>query len=294
MLLVGSSKDEYTPALTLAEWRRSKQDIWRMRFESDIESMVGFDAVNVGIARVGVLPGLVFVGRRSAVCDEDITPLAGFLAPLATGKTPRPATNKAPVAPKASVAAELIKQYPWLEGMLADSSPGGSSSAGAGSTHRPEDNDRGLDDERLLLMFAELERKRATETPVEIAPQSFRTKLLGSRWLIREKAKPADAWQGAARTSQAEAWCRRYGLTKSARFEITLYGNANAILIARSWRHKMEYFYKKWMAAGCGKYQYSENDVEVYEEPQEFTQAVQGLSGQQSARVAQIRALVPR
>lgn len=165
---------------------------------------------------------------------------------------------------------------------------------GGCSTDRPANDDQDVGDEQLFQVFAELERKRATETPVETEPQSFRTKLLGSKWLIRERAKAADAWQGVARAPQAEEWCGRYGLNKSARFEIALYGDANAIRFARSWCHKTEYFYRKWVAAGGDKYHDSAHDLPAYEELEAFTQAARGLSGQQAARAAQLRALAPR
>jgi hypothetical protein len=56
----------------------------------------------------------------------------------------------------------------------------------------------------------------------------FRVTILGGAWLMEEKGKAFDAFPGAARKGGVEDWCIQYGLTRSARFNVDLYGEHHA------------------------------------------------------------------
>lgn len=295
MEVTGGDLEGFAPVVSHAQWLRSGQNSWHRVFEVDLHTVVGFEAVCAEIDNVEVLTSLWHAGGTTIMCDSEPIPLAHFLPPKpAAGASAAPAT-RAPAAKKATVTAEMLAANPWLEGFLGSSGVQETQQAHPDNTpaEAPED-DEGMDDDRLLALFAELETRRAAEALVEVEPSAFRAKLLGGDWLIAERSKAFDAWQGACRTKQSERWCVQYTLPKSARFELTFYGDVVAAALARGWCHRMEYFYNLWIAAGSGSYSYTKADVAGYQEPADFIEAAQGFTGKKAARVSSIRSLAPR
>ena len=99
-------------------------------------------------------------------------------------------------------------------------------------------------DEALEEIFSALMQKREETLMVEVAdPSLFKVALLGGAWTSRHRGVACDAFQGSARGEAAKAWCGQYHLNKSSRYEISMYGERAASLLAKSWCHKMEHFY---------------------------------------------------
>eukprot|EP00974_Lingulodinium_polyedra_P025625 2476487-Lingulodinium_polyedra.AAC.1 len=70
--------------------------------------------------------------------------------------------------------------------------------------------------------------------------------------------------------AEAAPWCVKYGLAQSARFSIGLYGPDLASSLARSWCHRMEYYYGIFCDARQAGYEYVLPDHEAYVEPPEL------------------------
>ncbi len=56
----------------------------------------------------------------------------------------------------------------------------------------------------------------------------------------------------------------QFGLAKSARFELSMYGEEAASALAHFWCHKVDYYYTVWQAAGEGPYVFTVQDHEGY------------------------------
>ena len=207
-----------------------------------------------------------------------------------------------PAPKKLRYDAKLMAEHPWMEsmmGVVADSAgSGGSGGAGGGGGGGGvgkviEEVDSEDEDARLEELFKELDAKRVDAAAVESETVAFRVKLLCGNWLIFTKGKAADAWQGRACFKDAEIFCTQYALQKTARFEITLYGDKGAAIFARAWCHRMEHFYNIWVASDAA-YVFVDEDVASYVEPAEFTELVGTLEGKAAARAVAVRAIRPR
>ena len=73
----------------------------------------------------------------------------------------------------------------------------------------------------------------------------------------------------------------KYGLNRSARFDLDVYTEAGASIMARAWCHRMEYYYRVYVEAADSSYVYTPNDHEGYS------------AGRVAARVEQLRLIEP-
>ena len=88
----------------------------------------------------------------------------------------------------------------------------------------------GADDSQVHALFETLEAERAQwPTVLEGYSGMWRVSLLGGAWLIEHRSQAVDAFKASVKPkSEAEAWSLRYGLPRSARFQLTLYGHGAA------------------------------------------------------------------
>ena len=102
----------------------------------------------------------------------------------------------------------------------------------------------------------------------------------------------ADAIQGIASTDAIKQWCKDRRVPMSARFEIDLYTAAKAAVFARSWCHKMQFFYN----VASDARPFTPAELDSYREPSEFALLATELATHRQAakRVTQIRLLFRR
>ena len=111
---------------------------------------------------------------------------------------------------------------------------------------------------------------------------------------MREEGKAYDAFMGSVREgTEAEQFCGLFNMNKSARFEISMYGERNAIILAHAWCHRMHYFCCVWQSAQADPgFVFKEEHVKAYVEQPRFAAMADGLRGAQFARVCKLRSLV--
>ena len=108
----------------------------------------------------------------------------------------------------------------------------------------PEGGDAdALADAELEGAFHDLHKAREALAAEDArACHDFRVSLLGGAWLMEVKGRAYDAFQGSAIGARATAWCLEYKVARSARFDISLYGEAGSKAFAEEWCRRMQYF----------------------------------------------------
>ena len=89
-----------------------------------------------------------------------------------------------------------------------------------------------LDEDVLVEIYKGLERKRDDWSAAAIAKAgkgAFRMAVRGGEWTMEHKGRAYDALRGFASGEPAEAWCKLYGQTMSADFDVDLYGEEAAM-----------------------------------------------------------------
>jgi hypothetical protein len=202
---------------------------------------------------------------------EPFTDVLAYLAtPTRPATTANPGSSGEPRQP--SWKQLVLERFPWMQGAL----EGGNRRGRPGDRAGGQPNDRNidesandpepLDDELIEEAFAMLEAKRAELASTDdIEITDFTTGLLGGTWTMAHSGKAFDAYQSKIRGgSDAIEWCNQYNCTKSARFDISLYGDAQASLMAREWARRLQYFFNIYTSSGDAHYVFSDDDVKSY------------------------------
>ena len=101
------------------------------------------------------------------------------------------------------------------------------------------------------------------------------------------------AFKGQALTGEPTIWAMKYGLNRSARFDLDVYTEAGASIMARAWCHRMECHYRVYVEAAGSSYVYTPNDHEGYSEPADFVALAEDAAGRVAALVEQLRLIEP-
>ena len=150
------------------------------------------------------------------------------------------------------------------------------------------------DDAALEDMFAELhQRVQLLEVDSRTALRNFQVTLSGSVWAQRNRGIPYDSFLGSAKGSDAKAWCRRYSLPLTNRFDVELYGEADANVLATTWCKTMQYYYDLYVESNMEVYVYTDMDSQGRPQPQDFAALVSQASGRKLQRVEGLRQLRP-
>ena len=213
-----------------------------------------------------------------------------------------PTAQKPDIAKKAKPAHDhLVQEHPWLSGFLEPET-----SRASGSVPSIHGNDLAsgadldvteaveLDDDVVNQVYEELEAKRLQwRDDGFVEQQWFRVTLLGGAWLRQKRGRTYDAFKGAASGGAVSDWCSSRGLQKSMRFEVTLYGERGAAIMARAFCHKMSHFYELCRDLDELDHVFSMEEKQAYAEPPELTDFATSLTGQALRRVLQLRDLWP-
>ena len=164
----------------------------------------------------------------------------GCQGPLEKSVFPSPIQGRPPAE-----TTPLLAEHPYLKNFLAQQVGEGS---GQNADETPVNTDPAvtepLDDDALQELFSEVERKRHEYAETPGCHGDFLVSLLGGKWAMESKGVPVVAFQGKARNnSPAEDWCNQYALHRSARFEISMYGEQVASALAHGWCDRMSHFF---------------------------------------------------
>jgi hypothetical protein len=190
-----------------------------------------------------------------------------------------------------------IRDFPWLAEVLCKPKKAGAAESmkPPGAAADDMEGDSSDDDDAVVTaIFDALGAKRAAlADESELEFDNFRVTILGGQWTAKHKGVPFDAVQATARGDLPNAWSIKHGLNRSARFELALYGEAWAPVLARGWAHRMQFFYNLHVSSGTDDYRYTAVDAALYVEPAEFRRAADALdSAAASKRIAQIRGIL--
>ena len=311
------------PVFTCANWEEQLLEVfeWNFRCQGPIVYSDGMRFEDS--ASLHVLPRLSF-GRQSLVVSaSDLVPWAEFLPPALMRKAHAKAATKTAEADsdKFDHNEAVLASHPWLADFVGNKPVGKKGEASKKNakswepdawptehmmqakkkTHEEaedksetESSDDELSDDQVEKTFALLRAKRAewAEQFAQEAVTAFTTTLLGGAWLMKYKGIEYDAFQGKASAGLASEWCLLYGLNKTARFDLSMYSEHGAGIMARAWCHRMEYYFSIWVEAAEG-YAYTNDDHEAYTEPNDFEAFAADAQGRVLQRVEQVRAILP-
>jgi hypothetical protein len=149
--------------------------------------------------------------------------------------------------------------------------------------------------ETLAMDVLEDLAKVRENTNADSVIDHFRVGPLGGNWTMRHLGVLFDAYKGWAHGADVCAFCEKYGLIKSARFNVSLYGDMGSVSMAKQWCHRMNWLYMVWVTEGSPRpFQFTDVVLAAYQEPAEFTACALGLVNARALqRVVQMRALRP-
>ena len=144
-------------------------------------------------------------------------------------------------------------------------------------------------------VFGLLQAKRAEwEVDAPRKGNDFQSSLLGGAWLHAHRGRAYDAFKGEARAAAAKKWCVSHGLAQSARYDVTVYGEAGASVLSLAWVHRVQFLYSCFAEGGEGPdVDYRRAVLEAYREPPDFTALAAGLTGRAQQRALSLRDMWP-
>lgn len=145
-------------------------------------------------------------------------------------------------------------------------------------------------DPAVLELLAQFREEWATTEDQRC--HDFQVTLLGGSWTAANKGVVADAFSACAR-GEAVAWCKTRAIARSARYEISLYGEENASTLARVWCSRMQFLFNLSKKAGNALHVFTQNEKASWVEPSELARVEAELAGvtRAQARIRQIRSL---
>ena len=291
---------ETCSVMNASVWESQVQTTWAQRFRVDFMNCVSADTLPIAhLDDLYVLPQLIYLGGNVLASDMDPIPWSAFYQSLSTMQVATSEAKSRTQNVASSVPSTLLQQHPWLEGYMDSASSAKRTHRNAAPTHdepvdAPSEAAEAMDDTAIEEVFRQLEAKREECHMLRAQEvQDFKVSLLGGMWTQRTSGRPFDAFKAQARRGEAEVWCGLYGLQKSARWDLGLYGEGNAAVFAKAWCHKMQYLFDLWSLSDGVGYEYTAADFERYVEPDDFSSMAASLTPAGLQRVAQIRNLKP-
>jgi hypothetical protein len=247
---------------------------------------------DLNLEEILVVPGCVHQGEGRIVSIGVAEPLISFLADL-----PRSVPKKSSSASQgsSSVAQNL---EPWAEAMLqkraAKTKVGASTSSSQLEAQVSPESDVSEDVLCDPAVMEELEKYRqAWQDAKDVRFYDFQVSVLGGAWTQKHKGVLADAFSGAAKGDQSPDWCRARGMPRSARYEISTYGEENASALARAWCSKMQFLFNHCQKLGDDLHKLSPEELEQWVPPSDLQRVERQLADSRQAqqRLRQLRAL---
>ena len=108
---------------------------------------------------------------------------------------------------------------------------------------------------------------------------------------------PYDAIQGwVTETSQVGVWAVQYGMGKTCRFSVKVFGDHAANVLANEWCNKCQFFFNLYQQQGCKQYVYIASDIAAYTPLDSFTRLKASLliSSSTMTRLLALDNLLPK
>ena len=121
----------------------------------------------------------------------------------------------------------------------------------------------------------------------------FKWTLHTQRWTAANVHTPYDSFRGMALKGRPAQWCLESGFRKSATFSINLYGEAEAMSLAKLWCHRMQHMYNRFIEH-AGEWPDPDDVLAGYCEPQEAEELERAGAASVQQRLARLRSLIPR
>ena len=230
---------------TKSRWAEYGKRFFRFTFEADFANAIAwYDLPPAPLESMGLLMNFCYSGASQVASDAEPIPFRTVLSwlPKAARKERASQPNSGETASRDN--STLLAEHPYLKKFLAQQVGEGSSQ---NADETPVNTDPAvtepLGDDALQELFSEVERKRHEYAETPGCHGDFLVSLLGGKWAMESKGVPVAAFQGKARNnSPAEEWCNQYALHRSARFEISMYGEQVASALAHGWCDCMSHF----------------------------------------------------
>ena len=125
-----------------------------------------------------------------------------------------------------------------------------------------------LDDDEMDAVFAALQQRRqAWAVDYDQPAHHFKTCILGGAWSqVHRGAALADV-RAFASGPEPVAWCKKYFGVQQSSYSYRKYGDAVASSLALFWTHRMEHFYRIFLAAEDANYHYTAEDKDTAPNP---------------------------
>jgi hypothetical protein len=140
-------------------------------------------------------------------------------------------------------------------------------------------------------VFAAVAAKRAEWGLIGSAGDAFNVAILGGAYEMAAKGVACTAFRTEAHAQGPSGFCLLYGLSRSARFEISAYGEESASRMCKSWSDRMNWYYELYVFFQEERH-YVLRDIDVYIEPEDFT-IFAATRGGAADRVAVMRSIRP-
>lgn len=251
-------------------------------------------------SNIWVLSSLVYLPSKRVASHADPISLRDFLDAL-----PRDEVGESRPRQQGDGTAKskLMMANPWMMSYIDEGRNILRKHSGARASVVPPleeslDNDRDEDPIEHVVDVEEV-ADALTRAREEAAPDTtdcFRVVPLGGRWTAQHLGVAQDAWRAQCAIREAKAFCAAVGLQDSARFDTNLYTHQGALLMARYWVLKMQFFFDNWVGRDCPSGGSPPDGLRArFAEPAEFvTFASSALPPKAKARVAWLRDMKPR
>ena len=206
-----------------------------------------------------------------------------------------------------------LAERPWLASLLGSTSVTGSAtkspsmtstSPSMTSTELSEqlaDEDAGPDEEvvthgdQIRVLFDELaEKQKELKAVNPKEDKDFQITFVGETRSMRKKSAAVAGVKAGLRVgSAAELWAKEFKLQTGARFEISAYGEAWAMRLARAWLHRMSFLYKLWLTSEDPAGPCSKTSMDAYAPSEDLELCLSDLHGPGLKRAKAILSLAP-
>ena len=134
--------------------------------------------------------------------------------------------------------------------------------------------------------------KRAAIAALAGAEENFGWSLRGGKWTLARKGVSFDCFLASSKSHAAAALCDQFGLARSGSFPIALYGEHEALLLGKSWPHRMEFLLHAWQGSDDpATFKLSADDISRYEDCAEMVELLASTKSAVVKRAQTVRSL---
>ena len=249
---------------------------------------------------------------NNIVSDSDWMPLEAVLRLLPGPVTNNSSGSAGPKQPRGSLRSELLQEHPWLADIWKNGGQRNREETSPGTTARDfpctatQHNDEAEDasddsfSEETGVMAPEdvldtIDARTSTmHTSAHGAAGPFTWRMMsGSASSLYPGESNDTCFRGDVHASYARLFASTYSLQASCSFSSNLYTAELAKMCAECWTAKMTHFYDIWVASDHTQHEFSNAEVQSFQEPHAFTDAFGTAQGRLLLRMQWLRDLKP-